>query len=278
MADETTSDDVVAETVIETQNRDEAGRFAPAEEAEAQEQGAEEAEGDEVAESDDETQENDDLPQQKKRGKTAQDRIDDLTRKFRTLERRNEFLEGLVSQPTPTSAPNEGAPKPNADDFDSYDEYVEALTDWKVEQTLAKQSAATAQRTEGLVQQANWAAKLEAAEASLPDYKAVVGSSEVPIAPHVGQALMDADRGPELAYHLAQHPEVADKLNKMSATKAAMELGRLETALSGKAPVKTTNAPPPATPIRSAPARQAEASKMSMDEYVEMRRKQGARY
>lgn len=273
MSDEATPDGVAP--VIE-QPRDEAGRFAEPE-VQAEPTEATEGEEPEVAETDGEAQENDDLPHQKKRGKTAEDRINDLTRKFREMERRNQVLEGLVSQPTPGSA-SEGAAKPTPEQFESYDEYVDALTDWKVDQKLNKSSAETAKRTESSLQQANWAVKLEAAQSTLPDYAEVVGSSEVPILQHVAQALMDADRGPELAYHMAQNPEVAERLNKMSPMKAALELGRLETALAAPVAKQTTNAPAPATPIRTTSARQSDPAKMSMDEYVEYRRKQGAGY
>lgn len=247
---------------------------APAEVVEETPTEATETEGEEDAsEGEDETSLRDDKGRYKKG--SAQDRIGELTRARREAERERDFYKGLVSQPTPTS-PVEGAAKPTPDSFDSYDEYTEALTDWKIDQREAKRSTETSQRTEALVQQANWTSKLEAAAVILPDYADVVGSSEVPIAPHVGQALMDSDRGPELAYHMAQNPDVAERLNKLSPIKAAMELGRLETALAAPAAKPTTKAPAPITPIRPASARQADPAKMTTEEYVEFRRKQGA--
>jgi len=218
-----------------------------------------------------------DLHEERKRGRTAQDRINDLTRARREAERERDFYKGLVSQPTPAS-PVEGAPKPTPASFDTYDEYVEALTDWKVEQTISRQSSVKAQQTEVAVREANWASKLEEARQTLPDYAEVVGSSDVNIAPHVADALFDSDRGPELAYHMAQNPDYAERLNKLSPVKAAIELGRLEAALSTPVAKPTTKAPAPVSPIRSAPARQTDLSKVSMEEYVEMRRKQGAAF
>ena len=253
--------------------RGEDGRFLPPE-AEKANEGPEIADPELLAPEED--GEETDLHEEKRRGKTAQDRINDLTRARREAERERDFYKGLVSQPTPVSP--DGADKPTPDTFDTYDEYVEALTDWKVEQNLIKQSSAKAQQTEDMVRQANWASKLEAAQSALPDYANVVGSSEVPIAPHVYEALLDSDRGPELAYHMAQHPELADELNKLSPVKAAIRLGRLETALAAPVAKPTTKAPAPINPIRSAPARQSDLSKVAMDDYIEMRRKQGARF
>jgi len=263
MTDDTTPE---MEAPIE-QPRDEEGRFAetPAVETEAEP---------EAEEPDDQVE---DLHEEKRRGKTAQDRINDLTRARREAERERDFYKGLVSQPTPAS-PVEGAPKPTPDSFDTYDGYIDALTDWKVEQTLTRQSSAKAQQTTEMVREANWAAKLEEARSTIPDYADVVGSSDINIAPHVADALFDSDLGPQLAYHMATHPELADRLNKLSPVKAAIELGRLEVALTTPVAKPTTKAPAPVNPIRSAPARQSDLAKVSMDDYIEMRRKQGAAF
>lgn len=250
--------------------RDDQGRFAeadkPVDQVEAEEPAEEAAEEDAPQE---------DLHEEKRRGKTAQDRINDLTRARREAERERDFYKGLVSQPTPSS-PAEGAPKPTPDSFDTYDEFVEALTDWKVEQKDNAKSSARAQQTAEMVREANWASKLEDVRSVIPDYAEVVGSSEVTISDHVADALFDSDLGPQLAYHMAKNPEVVERLNKLSPVKAAIELGRLEVALTTPVARPTTKAPAPVNPIRSAPARQSDLAKVSMDEYIEMRRKQGA--
>lgn len=251
--------------------RDEKGQFTPTPEAK-EEVVPVEAEADAEAETGDEE---DDLHDEKKRGKSARTRIDELTRARREAERDRDFYKGLVSQPTPVSPPD-GAVKPTPDSFESYDEYVDALTDWKVDQKLAKTSSETAERTEGMVRQANWTSKMEAAQSLLPDYATVVGSSEVPVASHVAEALMDSERGPELAYHMAQHPEVVDRLNKLSPVKAALEMGRLETALTAPVVRPTTKAPAPISPLRPAASMQPDMSKLSVDEYAAARAKQGA--
>lgn len=270
-------DSIVVTTEAATEPaRDEQGRFAPVTtEGEGEGVAAGEAEATPELEADAPEGEDGDLHDDKPRGKSARTRIDELTRARREAERERDFYKGLVSQPTPISPP-EGASKPASDSFETYDEYVDALTDWKVDQKLAKTSSETATRTEGMVRQANWSSKMEAAQSLLPDFATVVGSSEVPVSPHVAEALMDSDRGPELAYHMAQHPEVADRLNKLSPVKAAIELGRLETALAAPVVKPTTKAPAPITPIRPGATRQADLSKLSGEEYRAERAKQGA--
>ena len=272
MADESAIDaptpDPAAEPV-----RDEQGRFAadPVETPEAVEAEAATDDVDDGEEGGDEP----DLQDGKKRGKNAQARIDELTRNWRETQRELALVKGLVSQSTPIS-PEQGADKPQLDDFETYDEYVDKLTDWKVDQKFAKTSQESAQRNAGQIQQATWATKLEAALPNLPDYEAIVGASETPVVPHVVEALMEADHGPELAYHLAKNPAVVERLNAMSPAKAAMEVARLEAQITAPAARPTTKAPAPVNPLRPAPALQSDLAKAQMDDYVAMRAKQGA--
>ena len=91
---------------------------------------------------------------------------------------------------------------------------------------------------------------------------------------------MDSERGPELAYHLAKHPDVLERLNGMTERQADRELGRLEASLQVPAaapaepPARTTQAPKPATPAASQGRSVAlDPSKMSVEEYAAWRSK-----
>ena len=88
---------------------------------------------------------------------------------------------------------------------------------------------------------------------------------------------MDADAGPSLAYHLAKNPDVAARLNAMTPTRAAIELGRIETTLTAPAVKVPSNAPTPITPIPpQASGRTVDLSKASMEDYIAERKRQGA--
>ena len=88
---------------------------------------------------------------------------------------------------------------------------------------------------------------------------------------------MDADAGPSLAYHLAKNPDVAARLNAMTPTRAAIELGRIETTLTAPAVKVPSNAPTPITPITpQASGRTVDLSKASMEDYIAERKRQGA--
>lgn len=172
------------------------------------------------------------------------------------------------------------ADKPIPDKFADYGDYVEALTDWKADQRDAKRSESEASRSAQRADQLRgqeWQSKVAATSATIPDYADVVGKSELPVAGHVAEALMDADRGPELAYHLAQNPETVDRLNDMSPARAAIELGKIEATLGATPAKATTKAPAPITPVRSGSSTTKDPAKMDMAEYTAYRAKMGIR-
>lgn len=195
--------------------------------------------------------------QPKKTG--VQKRIDELTRKAHEAEREAAFWR---EQATKQSASSTDAPKPTRDAFGSDDEYFEALADWKAEQKVSefrKQQQAEAlnkaEQTQTATRFELYQERVSTALEAMPDYHEVVGGSDVPAEAHVLEAILDSEQGPQLAYHLAKHPDVAQRLNEMTPVQAAREIGRLEAQLAQPKtetppPKRTTNAPPPINPVR----------------------------
>lgn len=220
----------------------------------------------------------------KGRFKGVQPRIDELTRARREAEREASYWRGIATQgqaqPSAPAAPQ----KPTPDQYDDYGKYVEDLTDWKADQAVAKRMAQDSDRKVVDTRAQTFAERQVAARAVMPDYDAVVGGSETPITQHVGEAIMESDRGPELAYHFAKNPEVLQNLNGMSPVQAAREIGRLEATLPTKsAPAvpskKLSNTPAPAgTQSAQGRATTPALASASMDEYMAQRKTQGARW
>ena len=189
---------------------------------------------------------------------SARERIDELTRKQREAEREAAYWRNRAQagqQPQEPEAPKP-APKPTPDQFDDYGAYVEALTDWKAEskarEVLDAREKAKADKAAADQRASTFAERQEAARKQLADYDDVVGNSDTPIAQHVTEILLDSDLGPQLAYHLATHPELADQLNAMSPTAAARELGRLEARLGTPVSTADTTTAPTADDDRPA--------------------------
>ena len=200
-------------------------------------------------------------PEQPAKKGGAQKRIDELTRdKHEALREAQFWREQAAKQQSAQSS--QDAKKPARADFADDEGYFEALAEFKADQKVA------AYREQSQAERANEAESRhnatrfelyqqrvsDSAEA-MPDYHEVVGKSDVPAAPHVLESIIESDSGPQLAYHLAKNPDVAERLNDMTPLQAAREIGRLEAQLAQPKvetpPQKrTTNEPAPINPVR----------------------------
>lgn len=171
------------------------------------------------------------------------------------LEARLKELEARVN-PKPVET---GKPRPEqfADAF----EYAEALatftTNERIEQ-LKKEAEQAKVQEERLRQAKTFAEREQAVRAELPDYDDMIASSDVMISDQVKDAILESDIGPRIIYHLAENPEIAEKINKLSLVNALKEVGkieaRLEKAPESKAEVKAvevSKAPRPISPLKS---------------------------
>ena len=227
-----------------------------------------------------------DTPQAKER-RSAQARINELTRARHDAEREAAYWRGLAeasrSNQQPAQTQHEVAKKPTASDFQDYDTYVEALAEWKAEQKVQEALDRRQQSTEQAKKAAearevakSWAERQNAVRSVFTDYDAVVGSADVTITPAVSDILLTSDKGPEVAYYLAKNPSVVEKLNALSPTAAAREIGRLEAALEKPSAKHVVEAPQPANVTRSPRTQPSDPAQMDHEAYRAMRAKQGA--
>lgn len=225
-----------------------------------------------------------DQDQPKQPSKGVQTRIDELTKARRAAEREAEYWKRVAEGQAPAQEPAKAAAneKPNKESFESYDEYVEALATWRAREIIAQNEQERSKRTVEETRQTTWTERLKATRVEIPDFDEVVGGSEVPINPHVAEELSDSEHGPALAYHFAKNPEVLEHMNGLSPKEATRAIAKLEAALFSKKeapapePKPVSKAPVPVAPIRGNAATIPTPGKMSMDEYVAMRKKQGA--
>lgn len=167
----------------------------------------------------------------------------------------------LQTKAQPIAEPKfEAEPKP--EQFTDMYEYQQALIDYKVDQRLGeeKQKEANA-RAEAERQKVinTWAKRVESAKAEIPDFEDMVGSADVAVSNEVRDAIFESEVGPRVLYHLAENPDLAEKLNSMTMTAALRMIGKLETQFEKKSEeqlqktvVNKSKAPAPINPIRSA--------------------------
>lgn len=217
----------------------------------------------------------------------VQKRIDELTRQRHDAERRASELEQRLQQ-LQSGAQTSGqvpATKPDPRQFEDYGEYVAALTKYEAAQLLGQrdqqQAQALQQQRQQLTQQAEqtraevWTERQAAARTTLPDYDQVMSAAaNVHVSQAVQEALLDSDRGPELAYHLAKNPAEAQRLNGLSPRQVDREIGRLEERLSRPVPPPVSKAPPPLKPLTGSGAATKPEAQMTDAEWLAARRSQ----
>lgn len=239
----------------------------------------------------------------KKQPRPIQPRINELVKKQREAERQADYWRGVAEgriQPGSTPAAPPPAPAANAkpvkESFQNYDEFVEALTDWKADQRVnaaletvnTKIEKRESQQTAAQVQQnraKNWTERSAATREILKDFDEVLNAAEgAVIDSHVAELLEDSPHGPALAYKLAKDPALLEELNKLSPSAAAKKFGKMEAVFDGpetNAPASApapnaSKAPRPPTARTGGASSQKSMETASMDEYIQLRRQQGA--
>lgn len=111
------------------------------------------------------------------------------------------------------------------------------------------------------------------AREKISDYDTVLAAAkDRKVEAHVGELVVESEKGGLLAYYLAKNPAELAKLNGMSPLQAAKAVGALEHRLTLAKPKTATSAPKPATPLAGGAAPGPDPSKMSMAEYEAWRK------
>jgi hypothetical protein len=144
--------------------------------------------------------------------------------------------------------------KPSLDKYETYDEYVDALTDWKIDQkSIERESKARVEKENqsraSLMKEHD--AREEKARKTMPDYDVVTGNlsdAGFDINPDIGRAIVSSDLSPELIYYFGKDLDELERINNLSPMSAAREIGKIEAMLLAE-PIQTSSAPNPITPV-----------------------------
>lgn len=223
----------------------------------------------------------DEKPAKRKGG--WQRRIDRLTTEKRELESRLAALEAKSGGEKPAESAPQPQGKPSVENFETYDAYVEALADWKLEQRIAaerhreEEAKAKAQQQDKL---SAWGEKVKAAEGRYDDFEEVAYNPAVRITMAMQEAILESPVGPDLAYWLGSHPQDAARIADLSPISQARELGKIEASLATpetKKP-KPSAAPAPIKPVSTAAAPSTKKPEsMDYQEYRQWRQAGGGR-
>lgn len=215
---------------------------------------------------------------------SVQKRIDDLTFRRNQAEREAAHWKSVAEARQQADIPRPG-------DFNSDADYEAALLEHRIEdgvnRGLAKTAEAQADKFSREAQSAVAEAynhRVQEAKVRIPDFAEVVGKADVAISKALHEALVESEKGPDLAYFLAKNPAEAERLNSMSVRQMDREIGRLEQNLGAKAApaapaARTTKAPPPVSPgsPAGAPAN-TDPAKMNNQQYQAWMKANGSKY
>lgn len=135
---------------------------------------------------------------------------------------------------------------PVLDQFNTVDEYAEALAISKAEQLLADREAKK-QQTELLE---SYHDREEEARGKYDDFEQVAYNPNLPITTVMAQTIQSSEVGPDLAYYLGTNPKEADRISRLQPFMQAKEIGRIEAKLISSPPAKkTSTAPSPISPV-----------------------------
>ncbi len=181
--------------------------------------------------------------------------------------------------------------KPSANDFETHAEFVEALTDWKLEQ---RESAAKRQANQSQLENAHkevlkgHAERLKSFIGKTPDFEDALDNLDgLRVSAAVEEIVITSDNGPELMYELSKDRAEFERINSLSPLAAARALGRLESRISAQASEdpkpetkKLTKAPKPIEPVgagKGSVRKSITDPDLSFNDYVRLRREQKRR-
>lgn len=184
--------------------------------------------------------------------------------------------------------------EPKREDYQDYESYLRAVAKHDAKQEAAellkaeRETQASKQtQQQGTPEQQklaqDWMQREKAFAASKPDYLESVNAylkTEIETLSDPVRAAL-AESGPEVLYHLAKNPDVAEALADMSPRRQIVELGKIEDELKKppKAAKLVSDAPPPAKTVpQGKSATTGYSENMTDKQYEAWRKSQGAKW
>jgi len=200
----------------------------------------------------------------------TQKELDDILEKRLSKERRKredlraerDVLRKLALErpeaPRPAQEPQQAAKgEPTREQFGTYEEFIEARAAFRAEQTVDRklkeretQDRERSAQTEAEREKEAFRKSMKDSAKDIEDFDDVIAGIKGtdPVA-NVSASAIDAAEAPgKVLYHLATHPDEAERIAGLSPGKQAREIVRLEEKLA-KPPVKPSKAPDPIKPV-----------------------------
>lgn len=130
--------------------------------------------------------------------------------------------------------------------FETYEDYADALAERKAQELLARREAEQQQRA----YLEAYHDREEVARDKYDDFEQVAYNPNLPVTEAMARAIQASEIGPDVLYHLGSTPSEAARISRLDPILQAREIGKIEARLAAEPLVKkTSNAPAPIAPV-----------------------------
>ena len=191
-------------------------------------------------------------------------RFSELTWKAHEAERKAAYWQGIAEGKggapqqgaTPAKAGGEATDgPPKQESFETYDEYLRALTRHEIRTEMAQERQKLTRDLEGRELQGGFDKRVAAVREKHADFDEVAFSDDHQVSPTMRDGIMNMDDGAEIAYWLGQNHEESNRIARLSPNHQILELGRISARLAAPKPAApprpASAAPAPITPVRA---------------------------
>ena len=198
-------------------------------------------------------------------------RIDKITRqKYEAVAEANRLkaeLEQMRAQLAPKQEP------PDISNFDTFEEYSDALAEYKYQQKIQQVQSQQTQQTQAQKNAQEWVAKVEKVRSVAPDFDdAFSNVANIEFAPMALEAVAQHPKGAEIAYMLGKDVSEAYRIAALPPSLQLMAIGEIAAKTSLPKTKAVSTAPKPVKPVNSGGA--SNAPPEDMDEWVKWRNQQ----
>ena len=184
----------------------------------------------------------------------AKERAREARKAAREAQRQLTETLKTIQQPKQEDRPG----KPSPEQFQTTEDYVEAVAAWKadeiIQQTFAKREKETAEakaRDEQEKVVATYQEREDSAREKYDDFDQVAYQTPYACTPAMAQTIQFSENGPDLAYFLGKNPTEAARIAALPPILAIKELGMIEAKITSAATPETrvSKAPEPIKPV-----------------------------
>ena len=200
-------------------------------------------------------------------------RIDKITRqKYEAVAEANR-LKAELEQMRAQLAPKQK--EPQMSDFDTFDDYTEALAEYKFNQKAQAQQQQASQQQQAQKVAQDWQSKVEKVRAVAPDFdEAFANVAEITFAQSTLDAVAGHEKGAEIAYLLGKNVGEAYRIAALPPYQQLMAIGELAARTNVPKPKTVSTAPAPVKPVGSSSGGKKSVNEMSDKEFNEWRANQ----